>query len=320
MRIQNKNETLTTMKKQYLLSVFLWTTIILNAQGREPEFSFKLYFETAGGSKDTIELGYDGSATNSVDTSFGEVEYDSPVSIDKFRVFINAAHNQDCHGYKSFLRKQILHKNMIMDWGDIQLNFSTDGVAMLFPKDSLPVTIKWDKELFNNFQHDYSAIVNRLTESTWWESVYYDDCWDDDTNTVVMYSGTCTDFKLKLKERDQVMMASTQEYLCLNKQDTFALFGIAFINNSFWERLKNESLSISSSLSIHPNPVSDICYIKNENGKDVKKVQVYDMSGKSVLSFDGNITQFPCSTLKKGVYAVLIETEDGRKSYKLVKQ
>jgi hypothetical protein len=39
----------------------------------QEEFSFELYFEDAIGNKDTLLLGYDPLATDSIDVAFGEV-------------------------------------------------------------------------------------------------------------------------------------------------------------------------------------------------------------------------------------------------------
>ncbi|MDR0618739.1 MAG: T9SS type A sorting domain-containing protein [Bacteroidales bacterium] len=84
-------------------------------------------------------------------------------------------------------------------------------------------------------------------------------------------------------------------------------------------RISNEDKShILSPVNLYPNPVSDICYIENENNEVIKNV--YDMSGRRILSFNGNINQFSCNTLRKNPYFVLIETENGIKKHKLIKR
>ena len=46
------------------------------------EFSTKLYFESYQGEKDTLEIGYDPSATHGIDSDFGEINYGTPISLD----------------------------------------------------------------------------------------------------------------------------------------------------------------------------------------------------------------------------------------------
>src|SRR5690554_936883 len=58
------------MKKKLFLLFFLITGGLFGQQ--TPEFEFELYFEDAAGNKDTITLGYDENATDSVDIAFGE--------------------------------------------------------------------------------------------------------------------------------------------------------------------------------------------------------------------------------------------------------
>jgi hypothetical protein len=52
------------------------------------EFSTKFYFETAQGEKVSLEIGYDPTATNGIDVMFDEIDYGSPISPDKFQVFM----------------------------------------------------------------------------------------------------------------------------------------------------------------------------------------------------------------------------------------
>lgn len=302
--------------------MLLCATCVLNAQEFEPEFSFNLYFETAGGSRDTIELGCDRRSGFFENTAFGQVIYSSPVSPDKFRVFINTdcGGSYNTRGYDAFLRKRIVGRGYIKVESDYSYLFFEPSMVMLFPKDSLPVTITW-----NNDPSEYPDFVSRTQiKNNFFKNNECPMGEPDDTNVVFIYSGIPSTFTIMMFDRlpdqnhliqNSVEMNSSYYYVSLNGQDTFAVFCLLFANNLV---VANEKTAISSPLkNIYPNPVSDICYIKGN--EIVKGVQVYDMSGKCVLSFYGNITQFSCNTLKRGVYFALIETKSGRKSYKLVK-
>ena len=71
---------------------------------------------------------------------------------------------------------------------------------------------------------------------------------------------------------------------------------------------------------IYPNPVVDV--LKIEATSKVSSVQVFDVSGKAVSSFELNAVknQIDLSKLTPGVYVVNITTEKGIQSVKIVKK
>jgi hypothetical protein len=55
--------------KAFLLPLFMIYSFAVYGQ----QFSFQMFFTDAAGNKDTITLGYDLAATDSIDAAFGEI-------------------------------------------------------------------------------------------------------------------------------------------------------------------------------------------------------------------------------------------------------
>src|SRR5690554_7600324 len=61
------------MKTKILYILFILLTFQGFSQSLTPEFEFQLYFEDAAGNRDTVTLGYDQLATDTINSQFGEV-------------------------------------------------------------------------------------------------------------------------------------------------------------------------------------------------------------------------------------------------------
>ncbi len=69
--------------------------------------------------------------------------------------------------------------------------------------------------------------------------------------------------------------------------------------------------------NIFPNPTSD--YLNIISSKyDIQKVQIYDLSGKQMLS--ETKSKIDVSKLPSGVYMLIIKTQEGNKNFKFIKQ
>ncbi|WP_300671436.1 T9SS type A sorting domain-containing protein [Soonwooa sp.] len=73
----------------------------------------------------------------------------------------------------------------------------------------------------------------------------------------------------------------------------------------------------SKFIKIFPNPTTDFINILATN-KKVEKVNIYDLSGKQVMS--SSATRINVSRLPAGVYMLNIKTDDGIKNFKFIKQ
>ncbi len=73
----------------------------------------------------------------------------------------------------------------------------------------------------------------------------------------------------------------------------------------------------ASSLSVYPNPTSDILNIKTDS--KIKSVTVFDMSGRKVkASFENNVLNV--KDLQTGTYVINVETAEGKFSERFIKK
>jgi hypothetical protein len=280
------------MKKINLLLFISPCCISLFAQ----EFSTKFYFETAQGEKDTLEIGYDPAATHSVDAVFGEVDYGSPVSPDKFQAFVVGYEGRYFYPLSHFyLKKQIIRGE-------------SDAVPIIVPYDVLPVTIMWDKSQFEDPKRIYSVITD-WTRGSWFDAGY------------------CT-FKEYLKDVDSVVILDPLntidygvedfEYIDEGNKILYRLFFVAIGDNI---GMTIPDIISDSQINIFPNPVDDICFIKKASPEEIRQVQVFSVSGSKMMEIKGNVSSIDCSNLPKGTYILTIETSESKKvNYKLIKK
>ncbi|MDR0796881.1 MAG: T9SS type A sorting domain-containing protein [Tannerella sp.] len=75
----------------------------------------------------------------------------------------------------------------------------------------------------------------------------------------------------------------------------------------------------STNITIYPNPVKDILIINNGQLK-VNKVEIIDLSGRSLVALKSPDSQINVSILPRGIYVVKLETDKGVVSKKLIKE
>ena len=69
----------------------------------------------------------------------------------------------------------------------------------------------------------------------------------------------------------------------------------------------------ATSLSIYPNPATDVLYVNAEN---LNRVEIYDMTGRNVLNTTSSVVDL--RGVEAGVYFVTVRTENAAKTTKLV--
>lgn len=82
----------------------------------------------------------------------------------------------------------------------------------------------------------------------------------------------------------------------------------------------NDSVKQNNGISIYPNPVKDVLYIKGA-GK-IGKAEIYNMVGQKIRSFNSGENQIDVSSLSKGNYVLqyIVKGENTSQSFKFIKQ
>lgn len=90
--------------------------------------------------------------------------------------------------------------------------------------------------------------------------------------------------------------------------------GTAVLNST----LNVDDNSISK-LNIYPNPVNDLLHITIPDSIEVTNLKLYDLLGRDTgLSIHNNTLN--TNELSKGIYVLIIETEQGRRSIQVIKK
>ncbi len=78
--------------------------------------------------------------------------------------------------------------------------------------------------------------------------------------------------------------------------------------------------NILETISIYPNPIEDILFIENNNSIEITSMKIYDMLGRLVLEKKENIIQLNISRLESGLFFIVLKTEAGIITKKLIKK
>jgi hypothetical protein len=106
------------------------------------------------------------------------------------------------------------------------------------------------------------------------------------------------------------------------KANGYYIFSDIAANHSIIVTFKASSTGIevfhSQDISIYPNPTKDELFIKSES--QIKKVEIYSLTGSLLLSENNFNEKISVSALPKGVYVVRIYTDKGSVVSKVVKK
>src|SRR5690606_30641211 len=111
--------------------------------------------------------------------------------------------------------------------------------------------------------------------------------------------------------RDAVLVGNTL-YMTLENQGI-----IVTITDT---TLSNEDLQFSNNLKVYPNPVKDIVHIEMPNN-DIKNVELYNLKGQKLNTFDYGFEHISVGHLSEGVYIFKVTSNNGKTQVlKLVKE
>jgi len=86
-------------------------------------------------------------------------------------------------------------------------------------------------------------------------------------------------------------------------------------------KFTTDNLSVSEpqiiELNLYPNPVNDLLYIKTE--QEVTSVILYSITGQLLQTWE-NQNSINLSAYAKGIYLVEVQTPNGKKTAKIIKE
>lgn len=264
-------------------------------------FSFELYFEDANGAKDTLEFGYDPTATDSIDPIFQETNIIAQPWSGQFEARIIVLTNPYAFGGEEFatvteaghLKKQI----KMEDCQDQSVH-----ISMIQMKNAVyPVTITWDHTLFNDVCRSNTIITD------WHPGVWFD---------AIIGNNPQLPFELKFDVPANFTHTSTHNIA--SNQDTLDVlfFALGSIDQVFVGVEEQEQ----SKLTAAPNPVTDLLYFDIQGTEELQSVALLDLNGKQkdVVLISNSLD---LKDLPSGIYiAEVIFTSGVKQAIRVVKE
>lgn len=276
------------MKKFKIFILLAFASCSMIAQ----DFSFDLIFVDGIGNRDTLVLGFDTNAGDSIDSAFGEKNIKSEKWDSIFEVRIG--------------NEELETKTQIKDNFCEEERFWCSSDLYVLCK-NWPLIIYWNSELLRNGCSEYSVLT---------------DChpggWFDTEHT----------FIATLAEQDTVIIKNDLVYYHTVNEDTIRNFFIDIGNEGKYGAMygpwDSGHIGINSESQIvetYPSPTSDILNIRTK-GSIIKNLKLYDLKGKLILtkSKTESNSELDLSELTSGIYILCIESNLGITQQKIIKE
>lgn len=256
------------------------------------QFSFQIHFEDAIGNLDSLTIGFDPLATDSIDAFFGEENIiaqpiDSAFDVRITNEWINRTYYSQEGTFHT--KTQIGYYNCGAWTGE--------PFAIDIHTDHWPVTAYWDSTLFTD-ECNLESVLTSMTPAGWFDTGSISDL------GVAWYSNqSSVTFTSNVQEWYSELLAYID-----NDSDSIPVFWTAIGGDGIAPNINNYD---PTELTLFPNPTSDIVRFDMSNqAKAIVDIKVFNSLGAPLqLRWNQNILDF--SSVSTGIYWLLIMLEDG---------
>ena len=135
--------------------------------------------------------------------------------------------------------------------------------------------------------------------------------------TSISVSGSTIDENLVIPTSNNLSQGDHYLYIrVLNEDGAWSLYERQFFEVSGTLGINSQELT---SISIFPNPASNYLNISLSNSNLLKSVTIYDLYGKEVFKSNDSLEKISIYNLSKGTYLLILETDKGSFSKKIIK-
>ncbi len=277
--------------KHIKILIMLISIYMLSAELNAQEFSFPLFFEDAIGNRDTLILGFDSNATDSIDADFGEINIVDQTWNDIFDV---RAGEVKYYGiweempptYNS--KKQIINRTCDFE----------HKINIVLYCSNFPLVIKWDTSLFTNNNCTKGSLLSNSPFFGW------DTPFDEKFLSPQFFAFT-TD---SLVIGDDIPFMPLYHFFDEGKD--IIMLWLTFADTTTLPPLSIHQISGEDNLLIYPNPSNNELNIKiNTIENDSKRIMIYNVLGRLVfesekLNLFNNQVRVNTTSIKAGLYYV----------------
>lgn len=274
------------MKKLLFLSFAIVQLTVCEAQ----QFAFQMTFIDAVGTIDSLTLGYDIAATDSLDASFGETNiistsYASGLDVRAGNVWLKQTFGTGQFGQIPFETKKQIVPNTCGN-GNFWSIFPIVEINIV--STHFPIKVYWNKLLFNDTCRKGSVFTG-VHPGGWWDT---------------------GGFREELETKDSAIFYQNQYYF-LNGVDTVNVYWVAFSDSTLLSLGINELATSKNEIKTFPNPTSDlVTVIINESFGDLSRVELYNSFGEVVL-LSKQLSNIDIKGLQSGLYFVKVTNKKG---------
>lgn len=269
------------MKKLLLLLFAFGQLTICEAQ----QFSYQMNFVDAVGNTDSITLGFDITASDTIDPAFGEVNI----------ISTTANSGLDVRASNVWWKVNSLsYANQSPFQTKIQIAKDSCG-TIYFPvleldivTDHFPVTASWNHNLFQNICLN-GSILTSVSPFGWWDT---------------------GGFREVLSSNDTVSFLANQ-YTAVNGNDTASLYWVAFSDSTLLTMSIDELATNKNSINVFPNPTANFVSLSlNKTFGELNLVEFYNSFGQVVLS-SKQLNNIDIAELRNGLYFIKVTNSKG---------
>lgn len=275
------------------------------------EFMFQLNFTDAVGNRDSLLIGYDINATDTVDAGFGEINIISTPLDTAFDIRISSIYNT-VSGWSPTsnnfqLKKQIVKNNSICDFNTLVID--------VFAK-HWPITATWNDVLFNDTCREGSVLTS-VHPGGWWDIGSTSNLYRSE---LALYSSVTFSSNNDGNLSSPFPTYNGGAYLNTNN-DTISVFWLKLGDSTILNTAVNQ-LALDNKITIYPNPANEILNISIAKELDLTNatVSLVDVLGKQVLNqrIQSTETAIHIKHLPNGIYLLNIRLNNEISTFKKI--
>ena len=218
---------------------------------------------------------------------------------------------------KQVLQGEEIYEEQTDEYLDYLIRFQNTGTASAINVrilDTLHPNLDYNTLKPINASHDYHI---KITDGNHVEFIFDDINLPDETSDEPGSHGFVA-YKIKPKSNVGVgdfITGDAQIYFDFNAPIITNMVSTEVVDN-----LSTTNYDLSESLKVYPNPTREQVYLITTQNLEIEKVTVYNLQGKSLLSFDKDLETLNVEDLSTGIYLMKIETNRGLINKRLVKK
>ncbi len=263
----------------------IWITVGLAANAQE--FSFPLYFEDALGNRDTLILGYDPMATDTIDEAFGEQDIRAIPFDATFEVRVADLGYAD--GGRLMEDPTSFHSKTQIKMKECDSSYFPLVSSIIISNAEFPLTVSWDSALFMGPCNEQSLITD-WRPGGWFDAAY----------------GT-EQYPVYFNRTDTAVFTHTTHTYVNDAKDTLNLLFLTLASENHTIAGITEATE-DNKILLAPNPAETSIRVVAAN-KSIKKIMFYDALGNCIEpAYKNGLIQL--TNLKLGTYVARILLED----------